>query len=72
MAILKNLLVNGVSRFLNTAYFQDVSIGGTASFTSLSADHVSVGYVNNSYALSAKTAIIDSWIRTTGSTGWYN
>ena len=30
------------------------------------------GYNNTSYALSASSAIINSWIRTTGSTGWYN
>ena len=33
---------------------------------------ISVGYTNTSYALSANTAIINSWIRTKGSTGWYN
>ena len=37
MAILKNLIVNGASRFLGKTYFQDVQIGGTASFESISA-----------------------------------
>lgn len=36
MAILSNLVVHGASRFLNTAYFNDVSISGTASLASLS------------------------------------
>ena len=36
MAILKNLIVNGSSRFLNTTYFQDVSIAGSAVLASLS------------------------------------
>lgn len=30
------------------------------------------GYNNTSYAFSAASAIINSWIRTVGSTGWYN
>ena len=30
------------------------------------------GYINNSYAFSAESAIINSWIRTVGSTGWYS
>ena len=80
MAILKNLIVNGSSRFLNTAYFQDVSIdslslSGNLSVTGTSTltGHVSIGGYNNaSYGLSASSAIINSWIRTTGSTGWYN
>ena len=36
MAILKNLIVNGSSKFLNTTYFQDVSIAGSATLSSLS------------------------------------
>lgn len=80
MAILKNLIVNGSSRFLNTAYFQDVSIdslslSGNLSVTGTSTltGHVSIGgYNNTSCGLSASSAIINSWIRTTGKTGWYN
>lgn len=86
MAILNNLLVKSSSRFIGTSYFQDVSISGTATLSSLSlsgdlsvtgtstlAGHVSIGGYNNaSYGLSASSAIINSWIRTTGSTGWYN
>jgi hypothetical protein len=30
------------------------------------------GYINNTYDLSANTAIINSWIRTMGDTGWYS
>ena len=33
---------------------------------------ISIGYTNTSYSLSASSAIINSWIRTKGSTGWYN
>ncbi len=86
MAILSNLVVHGASRFLNTAYFNDVSISGTASLASLSLSgdlsvtgtstltgHTTIGsYNNTSYSLSASSAIINSWIRTTGQTGWYN
>ena len=36
MAILKNLLVNGASRFIGKTYFSDVDISGTASLASLS------------------------------------
>lgn len=34
--------------------------------------HLSVGYDNTSYALSAASFICNSWVRTVGSTGWYN
>ena len=30
------------------------------------------GYINNSYTFSAESAIINSWIRTVGTTGWYS
>lgn len=30
------------------------------------------GYINNSYSMSTASFICQSWIRTTGSTGWYN
>lgn len=37
MAILNNLIVNGSSRFLNKAWFNDVSIGGEATLAALTA-----------------------------------
>lgn len=63
MAQLKNLIVSGASRFLNKIYANDVSI----------SDKLSVGgYSNVSYPLSTHGLISDTWIRTTGNTGWYN
>ena len=80
MALLKNLIVNGASRFLGHAYFNDISISGTTSLASLSVSgdtdldgHVSIGgYDNTSYKLSANSAIINDWVRTVGNNGWYN
>ena len=84
--IASNIICRGASRFLNTAYFQDVQISGTATLSSLSLSgnlsvtgtstltgHVSIGgYNNTSYGLSTNSAIVNDWIRTVGQTGWYN
>lgn len=37
MAILKNLIVNGASRFLQKAYFDDIEVSGTTTITNLNA-----------------------------------
>lgn len=37
MAILKNLIVNGASRFLQKAYFDDIEVSGTTAITNLNA-----------------------------------
>jgi len=35
MAILKNLIVNGASRFLQKAYFDDIAVSGTTTINDL-------------------------------------
>lgn len=42
MAILKNLVVNGASRFLQKAYFSDIEVGGTTTMSDLAAETLSV------------------------------
>ena len=42
MAILKNLIVNGASRFLQKAYFDDIEVGGTTTISNLDADVLNV------------------------------
>lgn len=42
MAILKNLIVNGASRFLQKAYFDDIAVSGTTTITDLSATTLTV------------------------------
>jgi len=37
MAILKNLIVNGASRFLQKAYFDDIAVSGTTMISTLNA-----------------------------------
>lgn len=70
MAQLGNLLVKGSSRFLNKAYFEDVSIAGTSFFNgNISTDGtLNIGankasnallYLNNKIAVRG----VDSWLR---------
>ncbi len=70
MAQLGNLLVKGSSRFLNKAYFEDISIAGTSFFSgNISTDGtLNIGankasnallYLNNKIAVRA----VDSWLR---------
>ena len=70
MAQLGNLLVKGSSRFLNKAYFEDISIAGTSFFNgNISTDGtLNIGankasnallYLNNKIAVRA----VDSWLR---------
>lgn len=70
MAQLGNLLVKGSSRFLNKAYFEDISIAGTSFFSGdISTDGtLNIGankasnallYLNNKIAVRA----VDSWLR---------
>ena len=40
MAILKNLLVNGASRFLGHVYIQDLDVAGTTNFGTLAATNI--------------------------------
>lgn len=70
MAQLGNLLVKGSSRFLNKAYFEDISIAGTSFFNgNISTDGtLNVGANKASNALlylNKKIAIrgVDSWLR---------
>lgn len=42
MAILKNLIVNGASRFLQKAYFDDIEVSGTTTISNLSATTLTV------------------------------
>lgn len=42
MAILKNLLVNGSARFLNTLYANDLTVSGTTTFAGISASSLTV------------------------------
>mgnify|MGYP002672067527 CR=1 FL=1 len=44
----------------------------TSGYFNLGKRVVIGGYNNSSYSLSTSSFICDSWIRTTGSTGWYN
>ena len=50
------------------------SVTGTTGVFSgrVTAGGVTLGYNNTSYALSTSSLICQSWIRTTGSTGWYS
>jgi hypothetical protein len=70
LAQLGNLLVKGSSRFLNKAYFEDISIAGTSFFSgNISTDGtLNIGankasnallYLNNKIAVRA----VDSWLR---------
>lgn len=70
MAQLGNLLVKGSSRFLNKAYFEDISIAGTSFFNgNISTDGtLNIGankasnallYLNNKIAVRG----VDSWLR---------
>lgn len=70
MAQLGNLLVKGSSRFLNKAYFEDISIAGTSFFSgNISTDGtLNIGANKASNALlylNKKIAIrgVDSWLR---------
>ena len=70
MAQLGNLLVKGSSRFLNKAYFEDISIAGTSFFSgNISTDGtLNIGENKASNALlylNKKIAIrgVDSWLR---------
>ena len=70
MAQLGNLLVKGSSRFLNKAYFEDISIAGTSFFSgNISTDGtLSIGENKASNALlylNKKIAVrgVDSWLR---------
>lgn len=70
MAQLGNLLVKGSSRFLNKAYFEDISIAGTSFFSgNISTDGtLNIGANKASNALlylNEKIAIrgVDSWLR---------
>lgn len=70
MAQLGNLLVKGSSRFLNKAYFEDISIAGTSFFSgNISTDGtLNIGANKTSNALlylNKKIAIrgVDSWLR---------
>lgn len=70
MAQLGNLLVKGSSRFLNKAYFEDISIAGTSFFSgNISTDGtLNIGANKPSNALlylNKKIAIrgVDSWLR---------
>lgn len=70
MAQLGNLLVKGSSRFLNKAYFEDISIAGTSFFSGdISTDGtLNIGANKASNALlylNKKIAIrgVDSWLR---------
>lgn len=42
MAILKNLIVNGASRFLQKAYFSDIEVTGSTTITNINAATLSV------------------------------
>lgn len=42
MAILKNLIVNGASRFLQKAYFSDIEVNGTTTMSDLAAKTLTV------------------------------
>lgn len=44
----------------------------TSGYFNLAKRVVIGGYNNSNYSLSTSSFICDSWIRTTGSTGWYN
>ena len=44
----------------------------TSGYFNLDKRVVIGGYNNSNYSLSTSSFICDSWIRTTGSTGWYN
>lgn len=44
----------------------------TSGYFNLAKRVVIGGYDNSNYSLSTSSFICDSWIRTTGSTGWYN
>lgn len=44
----------------------------TSGYFNLGKRVVIGGYNNSNYSLSTSSFICDSWIRTTGSTGWYN
>lgn len=70
MAQLGNLLVKGSSRFLNKAYFEDISIAGTSFFSdNISTDgtlNIGVNKASNALLyLNKKIAIrgVDSWLR---------
>lgn len=70
MAQLGNLLVKGSSRFLNKAYFEDISIAGTSFFSgNISTDgtlNIGANKVSNALLyLNKKIAIrgVDSWLR---------
>lgn len=77
--IASNILCNSVSRFLSTAYFNDISVSGTASLTSLSTsgDIVAGGdlYSNtgNIYLHNNRLAMYgtsgDNWLRINARTG---
>ena len=75
IAILNNLIVNGSARILGKLYVNDIDVGGTASFDSISTTTLtSIGtitagtnlyanggylYLNNKLALNGS----DSWLR---------
>jgi hypothetical protein len=50
------------------------TLGSTLSVTGRStlSGGITVGYSNTSYSISTNSFICQSWVRTTGSTGWYN
>lgn len=69
MAILKQLLVHGSSRFLNTIYANDLNVGGTTSFADLAVTGITnLAAGNNisaSLQINSKGALYgyDAWLR---------
>ena len=69
MAILKQLLVHGSSRFLNTIYANDLNVGGTTSFADLAVTGITnLAAGNNTSAslqINSKGALYgyDAWLR---------
>lgn len=63
-----------INKGYSTSYPEDVVINKTLRvLSSIVTSHGRFGsYENTSYAISTNSFICNSWIRTVGSTGWYN
>lgn len=62
MAILKNLLVNGASRFIGDIYASDLLVSGSTTFSNINGNNISV----------TGSASAANWFISTGATGWKN